>query len=632
MLSAAKITRRNAWRYYVRGVAFGDGRRPVGQSLKDAQKQAGLPPGRWMGLGLAALGLRAGSVVTERQLELMFGDLRHPDADRIGRERLEAGATPGEARRVTALGQPIEETEQRGAIPLLGIDFTFRAQASLIVLWALGDETVRRVIEAAHERAIETTLRWLEEEVAEVRWSSGRKRARPPGLVVAAFKHFENRDGFPLLHTHCLVLNRAQRPDGAWYALDTRRLLRNVVAAGTLYTLAMTTEVCEKLGLATAPREVTPGLRPVMEIAGVDQALIDWSSTRRQRIEQALEGITAQYVKDHGRLPDERARHGLGWWAAQNTRPQKKTPRLLEQLRAWWKASAILRFGQEMIDGLLQRCREDGAAIRVRIGPRVDTMLAAVDVAAIVYTVRRVFNRHHILAEARRHLLETLRGRAYAPGLDTYIADLALARHSRRLTAVLEDRPDPAPELINYTGDFAWPTRWWIAGADGTPPRESSRYERAQVASLAVQKAIRVTRTTLPTMSGEAPAATGAATLTEGYDQGEHDPAPPHGVDHPGRDAALVPKQRADAVHAHQHAAMPQEHLEGRTTDPATWLRTPENLARLAKFTLIVEARRRLLERTQPDPVADVDTPVPVDQRQHQSSGPDQGGGVVPGR
>ncbi|MFH8717510.1 MobF family relaxase [Streptomyces zaomyceticus] len=632
MVSAAKITRRNAWRYYVRGVAFGDGRRPVGQSLKDAQEKAGLPPGWWMGLGLAALGLRAGSVVTERQLELMFGDLRHPDADRIELERLEAGDSPEEARRATALGQPIEETEQRKAIPLLGIDFTFRAQASLIVLWALGDETVRRVIEEAHERAIETALRWLEEEVAEVRWSSGSKRAKPPGLIVAAFKHFENRDGFPLLHTHCLVLNRAQRPDGAWYALDTRRLLRNVVAAGTLYTLAMTTEVCEKLGLATVPREVTPGLRPVMEIAGVDQELIDWSSTRRQRIEQALEGITAQYVKDHGRLPDERARHGLGWWAAQNTRPAKKTPRPLEQLRAWWRASALLRFGQDMVEELLQRCRAAGAAIRAQISPRVDTVLAAVDVAAIVYTVRRVFNRHHILAEARRHLLETLRGRAFTSGLDDYIADQALARHSRRLTAAREDRPDPAPELLNYTSDFAWLKRWWIADADGKPPRESSRYERAQVASLAVQNAIRDAHTTLPTVPDGAPAALGTATLTERHDQDEHEPAPPHAVDHPSRDAALTPKQRAEAVHAHQQAAMPQEHLEGRTTDPATWLRTPENLARFAKFTLEADARRRLFERTQPEPEADTDTPAPADQQQHHNPGPDQGRGAAPGR
>ncbi|WP_275539798.1 hypothetical protein [Streptomyces hyaluromycini] len=42
------------------------------------------------------------------------------------------------------------------------------------------------------------------------------------------------------------------------------------MAAGTLYTLTMTTEVCEEPGPATVPRKVTPGLRPVMETAGVE--------------------------------------------------------------------------------------------------------------------------------------------------------------------------------------------------------------------------------------------------------------------------------------------------------------------------------------------------------------------------
>lgn len=301
MLSVAKVQRRNAWRYYVRGVAFGDGRRPVGQSLKGAMEQAGLPPGVWMGHGLAALGLTAGQTVTERQMELVFGQLRHPDADRIERELLDDGAAPETARLATVLGQPIEEIERRKATPLLALDFTFRPQASLIVLWALGDDHTRRVIERAHERAIATALRWLEDEVAQTRWSSGRQRAKAPALVVAKWRHFDNRDGFPLLHDHCLVLNRAQRPDGSWYALNTVRLYQHVVAAGTLYTLTMTTEVCEELGLATVPREVTPGLRPVMEIAGVDQELIDWSATRREQMAPVLERITDEYVKKYKR-------------------------------------------------------------------------------------------------------------------------------------------------------------------------------------------------------------------------------------------------------------------------------------------------------------------------------------------
>lgn len=182
MISVAKAQRRNAWRYYVRGVAFGDGRRPVGQSLKDAQEMAGLPPGAWRGRGLAALGLTDGQVVTERQMKQLFGEGRHPGADRVERELLDDGVDTEAARRATVLGQPIEEIEQRKQTPLIALDFVFRPQASLIVLWALGDERTRRVI----ERAIAATLRWLEDEVAETRWASGRQRAKAPALVAAA--------------------------------------------------------------------------------------------------------------------------------------------------------------------------------------------------------------------------------------------------------------------------------------------------------------------------------------------------------------------------------------------------------------------------------------------------------------
>uniref|UniRef100_UPI002F912E1D MobF family relaxase n=1 Tax=Streptomyces sp. NBC_01562 TaxID=2975879 RepID=UPI002F912E1D len=621
MLSVAKVQKRNAWRYYVRAVSFGDGRRPARQPMKDAQEMAGLPPGVWMGRGLSALGLTAGETVTERQMELVFGEGRHPDADRMERKLLDDGEDLETARLATVLGQPIEEIEQRKQTPLIALDFVFRPQASLVVLWALGDARTRRVIERAHERAVSKTLRWLEDEVAEVRWASGRERAKAPALVVAAFRHFDNRNGFPLLHEHCLILNRAQRPDGSWYALDTVRLYKHIVVADALYTLEMTTEVCEKLGLATVPREVTPGLRPVMEIAGVDQELIDWSSTRRRRIEDVLEGITDEYVKKHGHLPGERARHGLAWWAAQETRPEKKTPRPLDQLLAWWRVSALLKFGQRMVDGLLQRCQAAGAAIRARVGPLVDTALAIVDVAAVVFTVRGVFARRHVLAEARRHLLETLRGRAYVPGIDSHIADRALERYGRQLTVPQKGRRTPAPDQLNYTADFVWPIRWWIAGADGKPPRESTRYERARVASLALQNAIRAALTAPPAVRDEAPAA-------------------PHAVDHPGRDAAPTPAQRAAAIQAHQQAAMPQEYLEGRTTDPATWATSPQNLARIAAITHASEARGRTVEE-QADQTRQVEqakqTPAADPRRQeheqrHPTAQPDPGRGAGPNR
>ncbi|MEV4342381.1 relaxase domain-containing protein [Streptomyces sp. NPDC049590] len=263
-----------------------------------------------------------------------------------------------------------------------------------------------------------------------------------------------------------MVSIRARRPhDGKWGNLSADTMLAHIVAADTLYTLYFMEEVSAWLGWAWEPREVTSGRRPVMEIADVDSELITWSSTRRQRIEDVLEGLTYKYAQKHGRLPGEQARHGLGWWAAQDTRREKKTPRPLEQLLAWWKASALLKFGKQVVDGLLDRCRAAGVAIRARVDAHVDVVLAAADVAAVVSTVRGAFARRHVLAEARRHLLETLRGQEFTRGLDDYIAHRALCDHSRQPTVA-----SPAADQLFCTADFAGPDRWWIVGTDGKPP------------------------------------------------------------------------------------------------------------------------------------------------------------------
>ncbi|OKI53076.1 hypothetical protein AMK17_25630 [Streptomyces sp. CB00072] len=304
----------------------------------------------------------------------------------------------------------------------------------------------------------------------------------------------------------------------------------------------------------------------------------------------------------------------------------------MKQLLAWWKASALLKFGRQMVDGLLERCRTAGAAIRARVDPHVDAVLAAVDVAAVVFTVRGKFARRHVLAEARRHLLETLRGQEFSRGLDDYIADRALAAHSRQSTVVQPGRRTPAADQLFYTADFAEPDRWWIAGADGKPPRESSRYERAQVASLAVQNAIRAARPT-PAAQDDAPAATTAA--HSGDHQHDLTSDAPHAVDRTGRDAALTPAQRAAAIHSHQQAAMPKEYLEGRTTDPETWLRTPENLDRLAAITRESNVRRRAIAGGEtPAPAADpaglADRHRQEHEQQHRQSGPGQGRGLQP--
>ncbi len=133
------------YRYYLRQVVVGDGRRPARTPLREAQEEAGVPAGRWMGHGLAALGLSEGEEVTEAQLRNLFGERgRHPYADRIEAEELAAGKSPKQAFKAGALGRRVTVT---------GFDLVFRPQPTIYLLWALGDEETRRVIEAAHERA-----------------------------------------------------------------------------------------------------------------------------------------------------------------------------------------------------------------------------------------------------------------------------------------------------------------------------------------------------------------------------------------------------------------------------------------------------------------------------------------------
>ncbi|MFJ3498847.1 MobF family relaxase [Streptomyces sp. NPDC086091] len=422
----------------------GDGHRPAGTPLRAAQDEAGVPPGVWKGRGLAAVGLTAGDVVTERQAELLLGEGRHPDADRIERERLEAGDDPATARRATVLGRPIEhnrspKTEKaKERTPWLAMDLVFRPPSTAHIAWALGDDETRLVLELCQDIARDKTLAWIEDSVAEIRWKGGgKRRARVnDGLIVAVFRHYESRaaESKPLLHDHAVVSIRARRPDdkGTWGNLSADSLMAHIVAADTLYILYFMEEVSARLGWAWEPREVTPGRRPVMEIAGIDQRLIGWQSTRRQQIEDALPVLTAKYEERQGHPPGERAAYALACQAADQTRPPKRTElRSLTELRKRWRTSALRAYGADVVDRLAERARAAAVAVWARVRPVVDIALAAVDVVAVVYVMRGAFKRHHLLAEARRYLAYVLRGRPHQAGLDEQIVQTVVDDYTR---------------------------------------------------------------------------------------------------------------------------------------------------------------------------------------------------------
>ncbi|MGV9758612.1 relaxase domain-containing protein [Streptomyces tricolor] len=218
-------------------------------------------------------------------------------------------------------------------------------------------------------------------------------------------------------------------------------LYEHAVAASALYNELVMAEACEALGLASEPRTVTPGRRPVMDVAGVPHELIRWTARRSDQIAACRAELEHEYVTavdDDGEprfLPvvSERARAKLNRVAAKMTRPPKQRARPLAQLRAWWEASAILTSGvaADVITSLLEHARAAAAAIRARVAAVVDVALAAVDVSATVFVMNSGgrFHRRHLLAEATRHLALVLRGRRREPGLDEQIVAAALATY-----------------------------------------------------------------------------------------------------------------------------------------------------------------------------------------------------------
>lgn len=127
---------------------------------------------------------------------------------------------------------------------------------------------------------IETTLMesareaigWLEQHATYTstvpgQWCDG------DGLTAALFLHHISSDGNPHLHVHAAIWNRVQRADKAdteWYALDSRTLNNQRPAVAAITGRLMETKLTE-LGYAMVPRPDRNGA----EVGGVSQDLID---------------------------------------------------------------------------------------------------------------------------------------------------------------------------------------------------------------------------------------------------------------------------------------------------------------------------------------------------------------------
>ena len=110
-----------------------------------------------------------------------------------------------------------------GAKRRIGYDLTFSPPKSVsLMALVAGDDRVAK----AHKQAVTTSLSWLQRTSMGCRMTTGgqTERVQTDNLLAARFDHETSRELDPQLHTHVVVLNVTQRPDGALRALDNATL------------------------------------------------------------------------------------------------------------------------------------------------------------------------------------------------------------------------------------------------------------------------------------------------------------------------------------------------------------------------------------------------------------------------
>ena len=179
-------------------------------------------------------------------------------------------------------------------------DITLSAPRSVSLVWGLASSDTKRLIEAAQQKAVRATLAMLEREAVWARRGRNGGFIEKVALTSGTFRHGESRESRhsdgrvfadPNVHTHCVCLNIATRQsDGTVGGLHSKIMRDFKMTAGATYHAALAHEL-EQSGFAID----RVGKNGVFEIAGVEDATIQYFSARRQEIENELaeHGVTS---------------------------------------------------------------------------------------------------------------------------------------------------------------------------------------------------------------------------------------------------------------------------------------------------------------------------------------------------
>jgi conjugative relaxase-like TrwC/TraI family protein len=359
--------------------------------------------GRWYGAGASTLGLQGEASVAGFQR--MF-EGRHPDTGEL-------------------LGRP----HGRNAVP--AFDVVLRPTKSVSILFGLGDPATGRAVLAAHHAGVQEAVAYLDGHLGGRRGHGGVQHVQGQGLLAVGFDHRTSREGDPLLHTHLVVANRVQGPDGRWTALDGRDLYRHRLAADAIYRASYQRELVRTLDVEWTAAD-QHGNR---ELRGMPEELVRLFSKRTGQIDLEVERLEASGRERTPRLVK---------WAVHATRKAKEheTP---DTLYGRWRTEAAER-GMDpdaLVRQVTDRTRDreqDQTVSEPTVAAMFDRLAGPDGLTATAST----FARQDVIAALGGELAGATR--AELEGLaDRFLAERTVAVVAER---AVEERRWSTPELL----------------------------------------------------------------------------------------------------------------------------------------------------------------------------------------
>ncbi|MEV0284106.1 MobF family relaxase [Kribbella sp. NPDC050820] len=422
MLSIHRLNAGEGYLYLLRHVAAGDVDRRMATPLTAYYTASGYPPGRWMGKGLSGLGdgeLVSGSEVTEAQMAALFGRAKDPVTGRQLGQPYRVFKRPEERiwDRIRELDPALSDAERERAVTRIrreemrkksrqavaGFDLTFSPVKSVSALWATADVGIQEQIVAAHHEAVADVLSLIEQHAAFTRSGDGGiAQLDTRGVIAAAFDHWDSRSGDPQLHTHVVVANRVQGPDGAWRTLDGRVLYRAAVAMSEIHKVLLADHLTRRLGVNWELRERGSRRNPAFEIDAIPDELIAEFSARTAQIEANLNALLDDR-NDQIHPPNRREMYALRQQATLMNRPAKHHAQPLAVLMTRWRKRADQAIGYDTVTAIQRSLNTAGERplAAADLSPETLDAYGAATVLTL-QTKRATWTRWNLLAEAAR--------------------------------------------------------------------------------------------------------------------------------------------------------------------------------------------------------------------------------------